>query len=64
MKERRLEEKPACAVKSAPVPTEVTCPHCGTEIEIWSDETDSACTFCGLTVHSQDNHIHEDDYVE
>ena len=58
MSQRRLEETPACAVKSAPVPTEVTCPQCGMDIEIWSDETEISCKSCGANLHSQENQIH------
>ena len=58
MKDRRLEEKPACAVKNAPVPSEVLCPHCGIDIEIWSDETDISCKMCGSLVHEQEDIIH------
>jgi hypothetical protein len=50
MKENRLEKKPACSVTTAPVPGEVTCPHCGLEIEIWSDETEASCKLCGFLV--------------
>lgn len=53
MKDRHLEEKPACSVKSAPFPSEVSCPACGMELELWSDETDMECTRCGGIVQRQ-----------
>ncbi|MBI5665574.1 MAG: hypothetical protein HZC49_10900 [Nitrospirae bacterium] len=53
MKDRHLEEKPACSVKSAPVPAEVGCPGCGTALEMWSDETDIICTSCGCIVQNE-----------
>ena len=58
MKDRRLEEKPACSIKSAPMPAEVKCPHCGIEIEIWSDEADISCKLCGNLVHHDNNLSH------
>jgi len=51
MTARKFEEKPACSVKSAPAPVEVPCPDCGTENEIWSDETGTTCSQCGSLVH-------------
>lgn len=50
MKDRPLEEKPACSVTSVPFPTDVTCSQCGKEIEIWSDETESTCGECGCII--------------
>ncbi len=44
-----LEEKPACSVNKAVVPLEIICTGCGTEIEIWSDETEVKCK-CGIMV--------------
>lgn len=53
MKDRRLEEKPACSVVSAPVPSEIICPRCKAEIEVWSDETEATCTSCGVPVNDR-----------
>jgi ribosomal protein S27E len=58
MKDRRLEEKPACAVKAAPHPLELTCPHCLLEIEIWSDETEIECSLCGALVQKNTEITH------
>jgi ribosomal protein S27E len=58
MKEKRLQDKPACVVKSAPVPMEVKCPHCGMEIEIWSDETELKCAMCGFIVYNHEGMTH------
>jgi len=52
MKDRHLEDKPACSVKSSPVPLEVTCHGCGAELEIWSDETDIVCKSCGSSIQN------------
>ena len=50
MKDRKLEDKPACSVKSAPVPLEVICPQCKAEVEMWSDEPEKVCDKCGIIV--------------
>jgi ribosomal protein S27AE len=50
MKGKRFKDKPACSEKSVPFPTEVTCPRCGSEIELWSDEEASDCGLCGYEV--------------
>lgn len=50
MKDRHLEEKPACSLTSLPVPSEVTCRGCGSVLEIWSDETDIVCKSCGCMI--------------
>ena len=31
-------------------PEEITCPQCGEEVEIWSDELTARCTHCGARV--------------
>lgn len=50
MREKRFNNKPACSVKSSPFPMEVTCPHCGNESELWSDEKETSCKLCGYSV--------------
>ena len=50
MKDRKLEEKPACSVKSAAAPLEVICSQCKAEVEIWSDESEVLCSTCGKIV--------------
>lgn len=55
MKDRPLEEKPACSVKAAPFPAEVTCSKCGAELEVWSDETETTCTSCGCAIKNMGN---------
>ncbi len=33
-----------------PYPEEILCVFCGSGVEIWSDETETACKNCGRTV--------------
>jgi hypothetical protein len=51
MMERQLQDKPACTVKAAPYPVEVLCPHCGHDVEMWSDEPEDSCGKCGHTIN-------------
>ncbi len=53
MKEKGFE-KPACSTQSAPFPDEVTCPRCGADIEIWSDEEVTSCSACGYRVFNHE----------
>lgn len=41
---------PPCSRKAVPTPMEEQCPHCGQDIEIWSDEDQAACKECGRTL--------------
>ena len=38
---------PGSTVFREPQPTDVRCPHCGGETEIWSDEPMARCMHCG-----------------
>lgn len=40
------EECPGTKFVKQPVPTEIECPKCGEELEIWSDELYSECPVC------------------
>jgi len=33
-----------------PKPEYITCPNCGNEVEIWTDEEETTCESCGATV--------------
>jgi predicted RNA-binding Zn-ribbon protein involved in translation (DUF1610 family) len=45
-----IKERPACAEKSMPFPTETECPGCGVVVEIWSDEDETLCVNCGYRI--------------
>lgn len=34
-----------------PVPESFLCPHCGGEVEVWSDEEEGTCSACNRKVH-------------
>jgi rRNA maturation endonuclease Nob1 len=50
--------KSPCSVKTFPVPEFITCPKCGGEIELWSDEERTECFFCGHKVFKKENIVH------
>ncbi len=60
MKDRRLEykERPSCAEKYSPVPGLITCPDCGEESELWSDEVETTCHSCGSKVFREEKTTH------
>jgi len=33
-----------------PTPSNLKCPKCGSDVEIWSDEEEAHCTTCGTVV--------------
>ena len=51
-------EKSPCSVKITPVPEFITCPKCGGEIELWSDEYLTSCFYCGHQVFKKENIVH------
>ena len=53
VKDRHLEEKPACSTKAAPFPTELDCSACGELVELWSDEQEAKCGNCGVTISNR-----------
>ena len=54
----KLKEKSPCSVKNTPVPEFIICPKCGDEIELWSDEYETVCLFCGHKAFKKENIIH------
>lgn len=54
----RVLEKSPCSVKAQAVPEFVTCPGCGGEVELWTDEDETACFFCGYKVFKKEKIVH------
>lgn len=52
MKERGspFKEKSLCSVKYSPAPEFITCPRCGVDVELWTDEEETQCIFCGYRI--------------
>jgi DNA-directed RNA polymerase subunit RPC12/RpoP len=38
---------PGSALIKSPTPEDITCPFCGTKVEIWTDERKTKCLNCG-----------------
>ncbi len=47
---KKSSEKSHCSVRMMPVPSLESCPSCGYELELWSDEEESQCPACGWNV--------------
>ena len=43
---------PPCSRQAVPTPKEEACPHCGENIETWSDEDEAACSECGRALEN------------
>lgn len=41
-----------CQGKPEPKPIEKKCPCCGTDIEIWTIDTDALCPNCGFKIYN------------
>ena len=48
-----LRSCPGASVVKALKPYDVTCPHCGTEAEVWSDELRARCPTCHAWVYRE-----------
>lgn len=60
MKGRGKEDstQSGCSVKYSPVPEFVTCLRCGEEVELWTDEEETTCFFCGHRVFRKEMTVH------
>lgn len=54
----RKQEKSACSERLVAVPEFITCPKCGGEVELWTDEDDTSCYFCGHRVFRKERILH------
>lgn len=50
--------KSPCTVQALPVPEFITCPRCGGEVELWTDEDETSCIFCGQGIFKKEKIIH------
>lgn len=53
-----LKRKSPCSTSTSAVPECITCIKCGHEIEIWTDEDETACRSCGYKVFKKETLIH------
>lgn len=60
MEEKRFgyKENIDCAELYDPFPECLTCPYCGEDIEIWTDEEETKCLFCGFHLFRKEAVIH------
>jgi len=50
--------KSPCSTKKTPIPEFITCTKCGDEIEIWTDEDETACPSCRHKVFKKESTVH------
>lgn len=50
MTEKNPATCPGLSQFMRPKPEYIKCPHCGGQVEIWSDEEEAECGNCGATV--------------
>ena len=58
MPDSKQREASPCSLKSVPVPEFITCTRCGDDIEIWTDEEETACRSCGHRVFRKEATLH------
>lgn len=51
-------EKRSAADEITLLPEFITCPKCGFDIELWSDEEQTACVLCGHRVFKREATVH------
>lgn len=47
-----------CSYINITFPTEMTCPVCGHEVELWTDEDETKCYICGYKIFQKEKTIH------
>jgi DNA-directed RNA polymerase subunit RPC12/RpoP len=58
MQDKKVEQDSTCLqVHQMSFPMELTCPRCGGEIELWSDEGETICGLCGYLVFGHERFI-------
>jgi len=60
MEEKRYgyKEKPACVELREPFLEFLTCPKCGEDVELWTDEEETICLFCGYHLFRKEAILH------
>jgi|GEM_PF-6344716 DNA-directed RNA polymerase subunit RPC12/RpoP len=55
---KEFKKKPTPPEKFTPLLSiVVTCPKCGLNIELWNDEDETVCKFCGYAVFKHEKTI-------
>ncbi len=56
MKEKTSPRKPRPYFPVLPADSELltTCPRCGAKIELWSEDDETACIFCGQKIFERE----------
>lgn len=52
------KQKSPCSTQAAAVPELITCPKCGDEMEIWSDEDETLCLTCRHKFFKKESILH------
>jgi DNA-directed RNA polymerase subunit RPC12/RpoP len=53
-----IKDRSRCSIINITFPTEMTCPICGYEVEIWTDQDETGCYICGYRIFQKENIIH------
>ncbi|WP_203472166.1 hypothetical protein [Dissulfurispira thermophila] len=53
-----VNHKSHCSVNDITFPTEITCPVCGYEVELWTDGDETRCYICGYKIFPNEGIIH------
>ena len=52
-----FKHQPASSFKSMTLSAEVICPRCGFDIELWSDNIETVCDFCGFHIFEHEKTV-------
>jgi predicted RNA-binding Zn-ribbon protein involved in translation (DUF1610 family) len=52
------KQKSPCSTKTVPVPEFIACTRCGAEVELWTDEEETACPSCRQKIFKKESIIH------
>ncbi len=58
-KHRMRRKTSAVLVPTVPVPLKVvTCPSCGSEVDLWTVDEETRCMVCDQVIHKRQRTIH------